>query len=71
MKGFTANPGGRPISAVTELRARYSHRLPELMDNLFLLTGPDYPAMVRIAATREIFDRLIGRPQVMIGVRPG
>ena len=31
MKGFTANPGGRPLSAVTELRARYSRRVPEIL----------------------------------------
>jgi hypothetical protein len=60
------NPSGKPRNSIGILREKYMHRLPELMDGLFLLTGPDYPAMTRIAATKEIFDRLLGKPQVTI-----
>jgi hypothetical protein len=42
------------------------HRLPELMDGLFLLTRPNNPPMVQIAATKELLDRLLGKPQVTI-----
>jgi hypothetical protein len=42
------------------------HRLPELMDGLFLLTGPNNPPMVQIAAIRELLDRLLGKPQVTV-----
>jgi hypothetical protein len=37
-----------------------------LLENLFSLAEPDKPYMVQIAATKEIFDRLIGKPQVTI-----
>ena len=60
------NPGDRPRSVIEELKSKYLNRLPELMDGLFLLTRPDNPAHVRIAATRELLDRLLGRPAVSV-----
>ena len=57
--------GARPRNIVTELKIRYENRIPELLEGLFLLTKSDSPH-VRIAATRELLDRLIGKPQVTI-----
>jgi hypothetical protein len=37
-----------------------------LLENLFILAAPDKPYMVQIAATKEILDRLVGKPQVTI-----
>jgi hypothetical protein len=54
--------GARPRNIVTELKIRYENRIPELLEGLFLLTKSDSPH-VRIAATRELLDRLIGKPQ--------
>jgi hypothetical protein len=36
------------------------------MDGLFLLTGPNNPPMVQIAAIRELLDRLIGKSPISI-----
>ena len=58
--------GARPRNIVTELKIRYENRIPELLENLFVLAEPDKPYMVQIAATKEILDRLIGKPQVTI-----
>jgi hypothetical protein len=58
--------GARPRNIVTELKIRYENRIPELLENLFILAEPDKPYMVQIAATKEILDRLIGKPQVTI-----
>jgi len=66
MPGFTANAGGRPRSVIEELKSKYLRRLPELFENLFRLAAPNNPPMVQIAATKEILDRLIGKPQVTI-----
>jgi hypothetical protein len=66
MPGFTANAGGRPRSVIEELKSKYLNRLPELFENLFRLAAPNNPPMVQIAATKELLDRLIGKPQVTI-----
>ena len=58
--------GARPRNIVTELKIRYENRIPELLGNLFILAAPDKPYMVQIAATKEILDRLVGKPQVTI-----
>ena len=58
--------GARPRNIVTELKIRYENRIPELLENLFVLAEPDKPYMVQIAATKEIHDRLVGKPQVTI-----
>jgi len=65
MTGSVLNPGGRPRNAIEQLREKYMHRLPELLEGLFELTKSDSPH-VRIAATRELLDRLIGKPQISI-----
>jgi hypothetical protein len=51
---------------IVALREKYRHKLPQLLENLFVLAAPDKPYMVQIAATEEILDRLIGKPQVTI-----
>jgi hypothetical protein len=62
-----ANPtGGNTKLDIVALRERYRGKLPQLMENLFVLAAPDKPYMVQIAATKEILDRLIGKPQVTI-----
>jgi hypothetical protein len=65
MPGSVLNPGGRPRNAIEQLREKYMGRLPELLEGLFELTKSGSPH-VRIAATRELLDRLIGKPQVTI-----
>ena len=65
MPGSVLNPGGRPRNAIEQLREKYLHRLPELIEGLFQLTKSESPH-VRIAATRELLDRLIGKPQISI-----
>ena len=60
------NPHGRPKgNAIEQLRERYAGRLPEFFEGLFELTKSKNENM-RLAAYREIFDRLIGKPQVTI-----
>jgi hypothetical protein len=64
-------PGANPTGAQTKLDIvalgeKYRGRLPQLLENLFVLAAPDKPFMVQIAATKEILDRLIGKPQVTI-----
>ena len=62
--GASLNPGGRPVSAVTELRARYSRRLPELFDDLLDMATNSPNEMVRLGAIRLALDHLLGRPAV-------
>jgi hypothetical protein len=59
------NPGGRPRTAIEELRARYLPRLPEFMDALVELTR-SRNEMTRLAAIRELLDRLLGKPAVFV-----
>jgi len=63
LPGHTPNPGGRPRTAIEELRARY---LPHLPDGLVELATNSQSEMVRLAAIREILDRLLGRPAVFV-----
>jgi hypothetical protein len=65
MPGAVLNPGGRPRTAIEQLREKYMHRLPELFEGLIELTKSDSES-VRLAAYREILDRLIGKPVVAI-----
>ena len=61
------NPGGRPISAVTELRARYSARLPAIFDELMeMAMDSSLPPAAQLGAIRVALDHLIGRPQISI-----
>jgi hypothetical protein len=66
--GTALNGGGNQYAKhdIVELRAKYRHKLPQLLENLFVLAASDKPYMVQIAATKEILDRLIGKPQVTI-----
>jgi hypothetical protein len=59
------NPGGRPRNAIEELRAKYSHRLPELFEGLFQLTNSQNE-QIQLQAIREILDRLIGKPVAVV-----
>jgi hypothetical protein len=63
--GACLNPGGRPRNQIEELRAKYSHRLPELFDQLFELSRSTNE-QIRLQATREILDRLIGKPAISV-----
>jgi hypothetical protein len=67
LPGSRLNAGGRPISAITELRARYSRRLPEIFDRLVeMAMDNSQPGLVQLAAIRLALDHLIGRPQISI-----
>jgi hypothetical protein len=66
MPGYGPAGGGATKLDIVALRERYRGKLPQLMENLFVLAAPDKPFMVQIAATKEILDRLIGKPQVTI-----
>jgi hypothetical protein len=59
------NPGGRPVTAIQELRAKYLPRLDEFMDALVELTH-SRNEMTRLAAIRELLDRLLGKPAVFV-----
>ena len=65
LPGHTPNPGGRPRTAIEELRARLLPRLPEFMDGLIELTKSSNEA-TRLAAIKEILDRLLGKPAVFV-----
>jgi hypothetical protein len=58
------NPGGR-TRAIEELKARYLPRLPEFMDGLVELTRSPNET-TRLAAIRELLDRLLGKPAVFV-----
>jgi hypothetical protein len=60
------NPAGRRAGAIASLRERYLPRLDELMEGLFELATHSPNEMTRLAATREILDRLLGKPPVAI-----
>jgi hypothetical protein len=67
LPGARLNPGGRPISGVTEIRARFSRRLPEIFDALVeMATDNSRPPMVQLAAIRLALDHLTGRQQISI-----
>jgi hypothetical protein len=59
------NPSGRPRTAIEELRARLLPRLPEFMDGLIELSKSPNEA-TRLAAIKEILDRLLGKPAVFV-----
>ena len=65
LPGHTPNPGGRPRTAIEELRARLLPRLPEFMDGLIELSKSPNEA-TRLAAIKEILDRLLGKPAVFV-----
>jgi len=60
------NPSGRPANEITSLRQKYMHRLPELFDGLLEMATNSPNPMVRLAATRELLDRLLGKPAIFV-----
>jgi hypothetical protein len=65
LPGHTPNPGGRPRTAIEQIREKYGHRIPELIENLFELTRTGSES-TKLAANRELLDRIIGKPQQVI-----
>jgi hypothetical protein len=59
------NPSGRPANAIASLRERYLPKLPEYFQVLEKLIKSDNESM-RLAAVRELLDRLVGKPQVVV-----
>jgi hypothetical protein len=59
------NPGGRPRNAIEELRAKYSHRLPEFMDRLIELSKSPNES-VALGALKDLLDRLLGKPAISV-----
>jgi hypothetical protein len=58
------------LNCITELRAKYSHRLPEFMDGLIELSKSPNET-IRLQATRELLDRLLGRARGFRRHTPG
>ena len=52
-------------NGIVEARRMFMHRMPELFDVLFQLVKSKHE-MTRLAACRELLDRLIGKPQISI-----
>jgi len=64
LPGISANPAGKVAGAspsVSQLREKYGHRIPELIENLFVLTKTGSEA-TKLAANRELLDRIVGKP---------
>ena len=61
------NPNGRPrgMASIEAVREKYGHRIPELIENLFELTRTGSES-TKLAANRELLDRIVGRPQQVI-----
>jgi hypothetical protein len=61
------NPAGRPrgLASIERIREKCGHRVEELIENLFELTRTGSEA-TKLAANRELLDRIIGRPQQVI-----
>jgi hypothetical protein len=65
MKGYTANPGGRPRSTIEQVREALLPDLPRFLERLAELTLSSNET-IRLQALREILDRLLGKPTVAI-----
>jgi len=63
--GHSGNAGGRPRNGIEELRQQYMHRLPEFLNVLIELTHSQNET-IRLQATRELLDRLTGKPTVVV-----
>jgi hypothetical protein len=50
-----------------ELREKYGYHVPKLIENLLILTESK-SEMVRLAANRELLDRLVGKPMQVADV---
>lgn len=66
-KGVSGNPSGRP-KGVAELLARFrANATPEDMDALYrglmdIAANTEEDPKARVVATRELLDRLVGKP---------
>jgi hypothetical protein len=65
LPGSVLNPGGRPRGAIEELRERLQPHMPEFAAALVELVRSPNEA-TRLAAIREAFDRLLGKPFVSV-----
>jgi hypothetical protein len=59
--------GHRPrgLATIEQIREKYGHRVLELIENLFELTRTGSES-TKLAANRELLDRIVGRPQQVI-----
>ncbi len=79
-KGQSGNPGGRPLGVERMIRERLGDDLPRLIDALAdialgqrivgtdIREPPDAATKDRIAAIKEIHDRIYGKPRQAIEV---
>lgn len=69
-KGTTGNPGGRH-KLVQEFQQALRDRCYEKAIDTLVSCLDDDDGRVRVAALREVFDRLFGKPKVTIGGEDG
>jgi hypothetical protein len=65
LPGSRLNPGGRPRGVIEDVRERLGPYTPEFVAALVELTRSPNEA-TRLAAIREAFDRLLGKPPVAV-----
>jgi hypothetical protein len=63
--GPSLNPGGRPRGVIEEVRERLGPYTPEFCAALVELVRSPNEA-TRLAAIREAFDRLLGKPPIAV-----
>jgi hypothetical protein len=67
LPGSRLNPGGRPGGVIEDVRERLGPYTPEFVAALVdLMRSPN--EATRLAAIREFFDRLLGKPPVAVAV---
>jgi hypothetical protein len=67
LPGSRLNPGGRPRGVIEDVRERLGPYTPEFVAGLVELARSPNEA-IRLAAIREFFDRLLGKPPVAVAV---
>jgi hypothetical protein len=67
LPGSRLNPGGRPRGVIEDVRERLGPYTPEFVAALVELVRSPNEA-IRVAAIREAFDRLLGKPPVAVAV---
>jgi hypothetical protein len=65
LPGSVLNPGGRPRGAIEDVRERLGPHTAEFVAALVELVRSPNEA-TRLAAIREAFDRLLGKPPVAV-----